>query len=111
MNNEYLCTLQLQSDCEHLVSRSPIFDIFADFLIVSEILVEKNKISSVSNICSLLCAVSIILRSKYMAFHIFTDRHMKSVLLHIAIYHIYAMLRNYPQNIKSNAKLVKLSDV
>ena len=46
-----------------------------------------------------------------MAFHIFPECHMKSVLLHIAIYHIYAMLRNYPQNIKSNAKLVKLSDV
>ena len=39
MNNEYLCTLQLQSDCEILVSRSPIFDTFADFLIFSEILV------------------------------------------------------------------------
>ena len=51
MNNEYLCTLQLQSDCEILVSRSPIFDTFADFLIVSEILVDKNKIASVSNIC------------------------------------------------------------
>ena len=36
----------------------------------------KNKIASVSNICWLLFAVSIILRSKYMAFHIFPDRHM-----------------------------------
>ena len=111
MNNEYLCTLQLQSDCEILVARSPIFDTFADLLIVSEILVEKNKIASVSNICWLLFAVSIILRSNYMAFHIFPDRHIKSVLLHIVIYHIYAMLKNYPQNIRSNAELVKLSDV
>ena len=46
-----------------------------------------------------------------MAFHIFPDRHMKFILLHIAIYYIYAMLKNYPQNIRSNAELVKLSDV
>ena len=51
-----------------------------------------------------------------MAFHIFPDRHMKFILLHIAIYYIYAMLKNYPRNkkiknIRSNAELVKLSDV